>query len=70
MTAPVRLADLPPAGRGIVLALLAAQKAAAERMNRAGVDVAPVRPVLSPRRGRAGHHPGPALARSDPKAAA
>jgi hypothetical protein len=69
MTAPVRLDSLPAAGRGIVRALLAAQ-AAAERMNGAGVDVAPVRPVLSPRRGRAGHHPGPALARSDPKAAA
>ena len=70
MSAPVRLADLPPAGRRIVLALIEAQAAAAERMNRAGVDVAPVRPVLSRRVGRAGHHPGPALARPDPKAAA
>lgn len=28
MTAPVRLSDLPPAGRGIVLALLQAERAA------------------------------------------
>jgi hypothetical protein len=70
MSGPPRLADLPADVRAIVTAALAAQKAAAERMNRAGVNVAPSPAVLSPRRGRAGHHPGPALARSDPKAAA
>jgi hypothetical protein len=41
MSAPVRLADLEPTTRAIVAAALAAQ-AAGERMNRAGVDVAPV----------------------------
>jgi hypothetical protein len=70
MSGPPRLADLPPAGRRIVLALIEAQAAAAERMNRTGATLTPVRPVLSSRRGRAGHHPGPALAGSDPKAAA
>ena len=49
MTAPVRLADLPPAGRRIVLALIEAQAAAAERMNRAGVD-AGATPPGPPRR--------------------
>ena len=69
MTAPVRLADLEPTTRAVVLALLEAEREAHIHKVGAVVDVAPVRPVLSPRRGRAGHHPGPALARSDPEAA-
>lgn len=42
MSAPPRMSDLEAVARGIVAAALAAQ-AAAERMNRAGVDAAPAR---------------------------
>ena len=69
MSGAVRLDSLPAAGRAIVRALLEAEAAAPGDYIRAGVEAAPARRE-SPDAGRAGHHPGPARRRSDPKAAA